>query len=330
MTFQWHLTDACNYRCKHCYQEEYENNSLSLFQNFQILEILNDFVSVINPSKVIDRAHINFTGGEPFLYNSLLPLVQRATKEYGFSFGILSNGYLLDDTQIKLLSLLKPRFIQLSIEGSRKVNDEIRGEGAYGDIKKAIKKYKEFNIPVILSFTANSRNFQEYSKVVSLARRWNVQKIWTDRYLPYGKDDDLELNCKQFERLSGAISDQQRSIKRVLSPKTTVASDRALQFLSSGGRPYSCAAGKSLLAILPNGDLLPCRRLPIKLGNIFKDNILDIYETHNELRALRDKESLDPDCKLCFYKEQCFGGLKCLSFIKYGDFHRKDPNCWIL
>ena len=30
ITFQWHLTDQCNFRCKHCYQTDYTNNGESL------------------------------------------------------------------------------------------------------------------------------------------------------------------------------------------------------------------------------------------------------------------------------------------------------------
>ena len=46
--------------------------------------------------------------------------------------------------------------------------------------------------------------------------------------------------------------------------------NRALQFLEGDGRPYRCTAGESLLILMPSGDLYPCRRMPIPLGNVTK------------------------------------------------------------
>ena len=34
--FQWHITDACNLRCKHCYHESYSHNGLELDQLVKI------------------------------------------------------------------------------------------------------------------------------------------------------------------------------------------------------------------------------------------------------------------------------------------------------
>jgi len=32
-----------------------------------------------------------------------------------------------------------------------------------------------------------------------------------------------------------------------------------------------------IIVLLPNGDILPCRRLPIKLGNLYKKSLEEIY-----------------------------------------------------
>ncbi len=329
MTIQWHLTDKCNYRCLHCYQDEYIDNSLSLQTNTEILEKIHGFINKLSKRNPQIRCHINFTGGEPFLYQPLLELLKIVVREYDYTFGILSNGLLLPDYKLKELSELKPKFIQLSLEGGQDVNDLIRGLGAYKNVKNAIESYKKLKIPVIISFTANAKNIAEYPKVVRFARRYKIKKIWTDRYLPFGPVDELELKTDQFKYLNSNIYGEKKKLLIGAISRTEISSSRALQFIESGGKPYRCSAGASLLTILPNGDLLPCRRLPIKLGNVLRDDLIDIYYKDPVLLRLRDANDLDDECKECVYKNDCFGGLKCLSYIKTGNFHSKDPNCYI-
>nr|WP_321405734.1 radical SAM protein [uncultured Carboxylicivirga sp.] len=329
MTIQWHLTDKCNYRCLHCYQEDYQDNGLSLESNIQILYRISSFIDELTQRNSNVKCHINFTGGEPFLYKYLMELMNTVVTQFHFSFGILSNGYLLPESQLKELQKLQPKFVQLSLEGGKEINDSIRGKGSFQNVQKAIKMYRKYDIPTILSFTANSKNYREYSKVVQFARKNKVKKVWTDRYLPNNDSDELELTTGQFRYLNASINDAKNSFLKGFVYNTHVSSSRALQFIESGGRPYKCSAGNTLLSVLPNGDLLPCRRLPIKLGNILKDDLLDIYYNHPVILKLRDSKQLDESCQQCLYKKDCFGGLKCLSYIKHHDFHTKDPNCYI-
>ncbi len=329
ITFQWHVTDKCNLRCAHCYQEAYADDGISFEKNLEILKNLESFVKTGKKAGGLKTAHINFTGGEPFFKQGIMELLKATEKTKCFRYGILSNGYLLPESELVELSKLKLEFVQISVEGGKDLNDQIRGKGTYNKIKAALQAYKKLKIPVMLSFTANSTNFREFSKVVKLGRSYKVTKVWSDRYLPNGVNDRLELNPEQFREFNHILSVEKDKIQRKIFPGTKVATNRALQFLCSGGAPYQCSAGKTLLAILPNGDIYPCRRLPVRLGNIFTNNLRELYADNKVLKELRDVSRLDPKCKNCFYSKSCNGGLKCLSYIKYGNFHRKDPGCWI-
>ncbi len=62
---QWHLTDKCNLRCNHCYQDNYLNSGVELPE---LLDILDQFRCLLlhfrerNGSKI--KGHITITGGE--------------------------------------------------------------------------------------------------------------------------------------------------------------------------------------------------------------------------------------------------------------------------
>lgn len=329
ITFQWHLTDKCNFRCKHCYQDDYSFNGLSFTKQLGILDQLNNFAQTSKKYNAGFKAHINFTGGEPFLREDFLELIAKTKEKNAFTYGILSNGYLLPQPRLETLKKLNPKFIQISLEGGKDVNDSIRGKGSYKKITLALKTYSKLRIPVLISFTANAQNYREFPRVVKTARKYKVHKVWTDRYLPYQSTDSLTMSTPQTKEFFKTItSEQDRQKWRPLS-KTRIATNRALQFLMAGGLPYKCSAADTLLAILANGDLLPCRRLPIKMGNLQQDNLIDVYQNNPLRDAIHNPEKLDKNCLLCHYKTSCNGGLKCLSFATQGDFNKKDPNCWI-
>jgi radical SAM protein with 4Fe4S-binding SPASM domain len=329
ITFQWHLTDECNYRCKHCYQDNYTSSGVDLIKLKEYYYKLENFVVELINKRQEFKAHINFTGGEPFLKEELLDLLQIVKENGVFSFGILTNGHLLPEDKLLTLNILKPSFIQISLEGNEQVNDSIRGKGSYQEILKAIQTYNKYGIPVMISFTANSENYKLFGEVVRLAQKYKVYKVWTDRYLPKGLNDPLALNTEQVKEFFHIIQlEKKRKISNLFS-KTIISSNRALQFLVNGEQPYNCSAGKTLLTILPNGDIFPCRRLPIKIGNLDSDNLYELYRNSNILTDLRSCENLNNYCKECYYSKSCNGGLKCLSYSVSNDFHLKDPNCWI-
>ena len=100
-----------------------------------------------------------------------------------------------------------------------------------------------------------------------------------------------------------------------------------MQFLCSDSTEYyQCSAGKSLLAILEDGTLLPCRRLPIELGNLQEDNLIKIYEESNIISILNG-DCTPSDCKSCFQVTKCAGGAKCITYAMTGNMEHRDYNC---
>ncbi len=328
ITIQWHITERCNYRCKHCYQDSYQDPGLDFQGLLEAYNKIEDFLLKLEDSHKIIKAHINFTGGEPFMKDEFLDLLELVSRNRLFLFGILSNGFLLSQSGLSRLKKFNPEFIQISLDGDEPIHDSIRGTGSYKEVIKAIKIYNQLKIPVLLSFTANAKNWHSFSEVARIARKYNVYKLWTDRYLPVGSDDNLALDLYQAKLFFELLLKEQKSRFPFFS-KTIISSSRSLQFLVTGGRPYRCSAGSTLLAIMSNGDVLPCRRLPIKIGNIKTDDLMEIYQKNSVLRDLRQCSNLDNACKKCYYSRSCNGGLKCLSFANFGDYNKKDPHCWL-
>jgi radical SAM protein with 4Fe4S-binding SPASM domain len=108
---------------------------------------------------------------------------------------------------------------------------------------------------------------------------------------------------------------------------TDIYMGRSLQFLVGGGMPYRCSAGETLLTVMPNGDLHPCRRLPIPIGNVLEARLENLYFDSPWLTSLR-AHRVGAGCESCRFAEKCRGGLRCLAYATNGDPFRADPGCW--
>lgn len=321
---QWHLSENCNLKCLHCYQENHKPIQL---RYEQLEKIYKKYKNLLKKLKM--KGHINITGGEPLCNPHLFKILDLIKKdEKLISFSILTNGTLITENIAKKIKSYNPYYVQVSLEGGQKTNDYIRGKGTYKKIAKGIKNLKKYNIFTSISFTATTLNYKEFPKVVSYAKKYKVDNVWSDRYIPLGDSEDknLSLNVSQTQEYLSIMAKERLKLKRKQYNKTTISMYRALQFQKTNDFAYGCTAGDTLLTVMENGDLVPCRRMPIVVGNLLKDDMYKLYKTNSILKELR-KNTIPDDCNDCEHAQMCHGGLKCLTYAIYKDLNHKDIGC---
>ena len=320
---QWHLSEACNLKCKHCYQENHKPVQLKYEELLKILDQYRNLLKKLNM-----KGHINLTGGEPLCCPFFFKILDEFKKDKDlYSFSILTNGTLITDEIAKKISEYNPEYVQVSLEGGKKVNDYVRGIGVYKKVGQAIKYLKKYNIFVSVSFTATKLNYKEFPKVVKYSEENKVDNIWSDRFIPLGTNYDKEfvMNIDEVREYLKIMETERQKLKLKKS-NTNIAMYRALQFQMTNDFPYSCTAGKSLLTVMENGDLVPCRRMPIVVGNLLKNDMYDLYLNDKTLKFLQ-KDTTPQECKRCSDAKFCKGGLKCLTYAIYKDLNHKDIGC---
>lgn len=331
LLLQWHVTDACNLRCRHCYQEKYSGKELSFSQLSSVLgqyEGLLTRLSGLAGRRV--RGHVTLTGGEPMARKDFLELAELVSTR-NLSFGVLTNGTLLDRSSARKLSELGVRFVQVSLEGTEKTHDSIRGKGNFSKVVSGIECLVREHVPALVSFTAHKGNYKEFPEVASIATELGAERVWADRFIPLGSGAAMRkqvLSPAETREFFEIMNKCRNAAAKSFFNRTEVSMHRALQFLVAGGRPYYCKAGDSLITVQPNGDVYPCRRMPVKVGNVLKQDLSDIYFKNAFLAKLRDREKTSKGCDACFYAKLCRGGLKCLSYAVNGNAFTKDPGCW--
>lgn len=339
--FQWHITNKCNLRCSHCYQESYTDQSdLSLEE---LKETADKIFSTM--AKWQKKGDISITGGEPFLKKELFPLLSYLDNSDKISrLDVLCNGILItDEIASKLKKIKKLQNVQISLDGATpEIHDQIRGPGTFEKAMSGIRILVSHNIDVKVMFTLQQLNKGEIPELIDLAIKEKISGLTIERMVPTGSGKDKKdaiLSPEELRETFQYISDRS-DIEYVKGNKLRVLKYRPLWInidpcranTYSSTVPHEelgaiCSIGYDGLCIMPDASVLACRRLPITIGNLKTDSIEKIWFESELLCQIRDKRNLKGKCKNCEHIPRC-SGCRSMAYAITGDYLAEDPQCW--
>lgn len=85
----------------------------------------------------------------------------------------------------------------------------------------------------------------------------------------------------------------------------------------------SCSMWRDFFVIDINGNILPCKKVPIVFGNIIKDDFYSIKIKKDQFLNTEENE-----CQICKYYLFC-KGCPAVSYSLKKSIFKKDPTCWI-
>jgi len=74
------------------------------------------------------------------------------------------------------------------------------------------------------------------------------------------------------------------------------------------------------------GKLYPSGFLPIEGGEFPRDNVVEVYQSSEVFRSLRDPGQLKGKCGRCEYRKVC-GGSRARAYAVTGDWLAEEPDC---
>lgn len=330
---QVHLTERCNLRCKHCYQEnQISELKFDDWKNF--FSYSKDLISQWETQYDIEiPLLIKLTGGEPFLREDFFDIV-KFLNDIDIEPYILTNGTLIDKDMIFNLKKFRFNGFQISIEGCKDTHDSIRGGGTFSKVKDAVKLLKDENFKVFLKTTISRLNHKDLDDLIHISNEWSVDGLGFSRLVPIGSGsklhDDMLSSSELKEFYLNLKSKNITSFELLVEDPlgVCVLDDEFKDKIDTVG---GCSAGFSSITVLSNGEIVPCRRMPISLGNILKDDLREIWSDNEVLLSLREKERYENGCNNCLYWNICRGCraiAHSLSKEKKG-WLDKDPQCFI-
>ena len=279
---------------------------------------------------------MNVTGGEPMLRGDLCEILGAIRKE-GFDCYLLTNGTLVSNDAAKAFVDLGLKGVQVSIEGPEQVHEAIRGKGSFAAAASGIEHLVHAGLPVTINVTLSRLNASHMKPLIALASHVGAKRLGFSRLVPAGKGRSLLPSMLQPAEVKGLYQSlfqlEIRSLEIVTGDP--IASQMKKPVDGDTGRVAisGCSAGVSGLTILPNGNVTPCRRLPLSIGNVMKDSLREIWVTSSVLSALRDRSKYQGKCGACDRWAQCRGCRAiAYAFSRAGggnDFLADDPQCFI-
>ena len=283
------LTYKCNEKCRHCYVAEENRQELTTGKIKNILDELYD-LNVFN---------LIFTGGEIFTRKDCFDILEYAYSKR-FLIDIFTNGTLLDGNDYIRLKSYHLRCIHFSVYSHiPKKHDAITQiQGSFEKTIKAIEACAIIGIPVNIKTPIFDETIDDIQGMVRLAETLSAS-IELGQNITPKKNGDL----KPTElKISGGKKDDyvHYAIKNLIK---TIGNETDKKQVSD--KLYG--AGEHSISINPYGEVYPCNLLQLRIGNVTKQSVREIWDKSDVLKWWREnnKRSFKKGCSNCNLIERC-------------------------
>ncbi len=334
--FQWHITDDCDQRCKHCYI--FAEDNCKQIDSMSWEQIEDCFYNCLDFCGVYNRLpYFYITGGDPILHPDFWRLLA-LIKDHNIPFTILGNPFHLNDEVCKRLKDYGCQKYQLSLDGMRETHDWFRKAGSFDITLDKIGCINRAGIRSVIMTTVSGKNIHEVPDIIDTVVEAGANVFAFARYCPTAGEADsgmtaaeyrqlLDLAYKKFKQYEAAGCQTYFSKKDHLW--TLYEYEEGLfkipEDAEEGVIYGGCNCGNCHLTILPTGDIYACRRVQnSRVANVFEDRLADVWLC--QMEEYRDYDKFEK-CSKCELKAWCRGCPAVASSIR-GNFYDADPQCW--
>lgn len=230
------VTYRCNLNCKHCYfKKQGYKDEISKEEWFKKIKEIK---------KSNDILHCTWVGGEPLLRKEI---IEEGRKFFDFNW-IVTNG------TIEIPDWKDSSFF-VSLDGTKKFNDVIRGKGTYDKTKQNIINSDS---KIFLATVLNTKNYVCIEKMVKQWINTNVKGINFDFYTPLRKNDELFIPLNKRDEILDKILELKKDYGEfILLSKKAIELMKSQNYSKVIGR--NCIVRKSTICLDPTGNIKrPC------------------------------------------------------------------------
>jgi len=308
----------------HCSISEAETTELSTEEGFSLIE----------DAAKLGAVKFAFTGGEPLVRRDIFELVEYAAS-YDMQVVMATNGTLIDEDVASRLKKAGLYRAAISIDGIGAAHDEFRGvKGAFDAMMRGVNACKKVGLRVQFLTTVSKINLKEIPKIMDLANRLQVDRIYLVALIAVGRGrqiSDACLSADEMEQFFRLVLERQMKTNVWLKP---ICMPQFWAFLEAEGlcgaadrKFVGCTAGITRFHIFPNGDVAPCAYLPLKVGNVHSERFTKIIEKAELFQKFRNRE-IKGRCGSCEHRFSC-GGCRSRAFAAFKDPLAEDPVCFL-
>jgi radical SAM protein with 4Fe4S-binding SPASM domain len=230
--------------------------------------------------------------------------------------------------------------LAFSLDGSTaEAHDRIRGvEGSFERTVAAIGWALEADIPIQVNTLVAAETAPDLSNVYRLVTDLGVQRwapffligIGRGAVLREVSDAEAEtllewlITCSRNPRPIIKTTEAHHYRRIALQQRREVpASDRREP---AGRQSWGVRDGVGIIFVSHTGEVYPSGFLPLRVGNVRTDDLVQLYREAPLLQSLRNTDLLKGKCGWCEYRVVC-GGSRARAFASSGDPLESDPLC---
>lgn len=335
----WETTRACDLACRHCRATAAPEPSPAELTFEEGCAVLGRVASFGGP-----LPHVVLTGGDPLKRADLIALIAHAR---GLGLGVSvapSATPLLTFDALRRLRDAGVDAISLSLDGATPDHhDAIRGiEGTYERTVRAADDARRLGLPFQVNTLVCAETVDDLPRihhhVTALgAARWSLFFLVT-----VGRGQILRpVSARRAEEILGWLAalragrgsrgcaittTEAPQLRRVIEqqqkqPGSPHPPSRHTTHHAAGIRD-----GNGIVFISHTGDICPSGFLEVAVGNVRRDDLVDVYRESGMFRALRHVPGFGGRCGRCEYVSVC-GGSRARAYAATGDLLGEDPLC---
>ncbi|HET9657408.1 MAG TPA: thio(seleno)oxazole modification radical SAM maturase SbtM [Kineosporiaceae bacterium] len=314
---QWHLTNACEARCRHCY----DRSDRAGLRGPDAIAVLDHMVTFCRTRHVTGQ--VCLTGGNPFLHPEFWEIYAAATFRQ-LRLSILGNpvpGKVLD----RLIAIQTPVYYQVSLEGLSHQDAAVRGTRHFERTFSFLEEARKRGVTTHVMLTLTSDNLDD---VLPLAEqlRGLTHRLSFNRLARTGAGTELahpapaELHAFLDRYTAAARTDPLLGWKdNLLQP----ARRRAGLPPFGGCTGHGCGAAFNFVAVLPDGQVHACRKFPSPIGKLPEQSLDTVWRSN----AARRYRAGSRGCQGCALRRRCGGCLAVTHGEGLDPITERDPHC---
>lgn len=301
------ITNICNHRCLHCYKLDAD------LQN-RPKDVVNNDTIIQNVHKLIDGGilQIIITGGEPLLKKDLVKNIIEIANQRGISVSINTNLTLADDDIIDYLSKTNTRVLTSCPSGIESSFEKLTITKNFATFKKNLVKAINAGIKTTVNMVITKDNIDEIRQTANEIRNLGCTSFCTTpvalnmeypRYdLLLSREDIAKLvdDILWIEAELGMKVDILDGLPKCVFPKDILVDEHLFLY-------RRCQAGRTFIAVSPNGDVRPCANTNESYGNIHSTSLAEIWQ---KMQVWRSDVIVPEECQGCSWINRCLGGCR--------------------
>ena len=279
------LINLCNWKCKHCYLDD----QYKILDSKKVYDLLQELRS-------LGTYEVKFSGGEPTLMEDL-PKIIACARKLGFSVVLLTNLSNLSENLIETINHYGISRVETTLfSNDEQVHDQfVQKKGAFNRTLNNLVRLKEMNVNILVKTWALKSNIDKLIDMSlffeKLGFQFNIHtQIYPDIHGIFKLPQEEMLSAKEYAE---ALKLSDKSFNRKFPLNNKSSQILCEEFLYS-------------TYITSYGDVIPCAKVRIPVGNIYKNTMTEIWNNSERLHKFQHYSFKDiQDCSNCQKKNLC-------------------------